>query len=406
MELDALKVLNVAGCELSADIQDIACSVRAIAAVDRARDLRTVGDVVEHALIIRIADVDGVLHRLSRAARVAAVDVLCRAACDVDGVLRRIRRIRCIADVAAVYLFKRSLARAQKVHGVLDCAACSPLRASTRDVLERLALGDSLERELVSFRRIPAVGNASVSLGIIVAVMISDVAVSEAVHVDKDGIRLARIRVRALDDLIVAAHGMILRCVVRELQLVRRRALHQRDRAERLVGREFRCVDRDLVPVRHLPVESVCERQHRAAALGEGVVDDPALRLVGGNMVGQMERIVLEVLRLLCRRILDHDIERIARHLGLVAAREHRIRKIRSRCKCCRRTVSDIHRITCGLAASRRKAAVDRTRDRAARKRDCVARDITAVRSLINIAAVDIRQRPCARPCNRDCILD
>ena len=114
-----------------------------------------------------------------------------------------------------------------------------------------------------------------------------------------------------------------------------------------------------------------------------------------------MECVVLEVLCLLCLCILHHDVQRIARHVGLIAAVKRGVVEVRARRERRRRAVAEVHMVARRLARAVRIAAVDRIRHRAARERHRIARHIAGVCRVRNRAAVDIRDRACARPRER-----
>ena len=216
-EVQLLKVCNLSRRNRAAHVQRIARYIAGLAAVYRARDPRTVRDRMECAVLVRIADIDSVARGLARAVRIAAVDRLHRTARDVDRVSCRIRSVRRITDVAAVYLLERTRTRADDIHSVACRTARHALRASAREPLDRIARGDTRECHRIALRRIAAVGNAGVGLGMRVDPVINDRTITEAVHVDQNAACLARVRIRALDDFVVAADGMIFRRIVREL---------------------------------------------------------------------------------------------------------------------------------------------------------------------------------------------
>ena len=242
--------------------------------------------------------------------------------------------------------------------------------------------------------------------------VIGDTALAETVGVDEDSARRARVRIRALDDFVVAARRSRLvafRRVVLEFQCARCLALHERERAERLVGGELRRVDRDLVPVDFLSTESVhaFEREHRAAALGVAVVNLAARRFVRGDVVGQVERVVFKVLCALDGGILDVDVQGVApRIVRLVAAVECCIFRM---CACGERrsrAVAEIHGVARGLSRARGIAAVDIAADAAARDGDGVARRVGMAGGVVDAPAHEIVQRRAAREGHgvaRDC---
>ena len=227
--------------------------------------------------------------------------------------------------------------------------------------------------------------------------------VSEAVVVENDRGRRARIRIRAQRRLVVAVRRgrrLVLSRVVREAERVRRRALQKRHIADDRAAAKLVRRDLDTRPVnRRAEAVRSRERQH-----GDGGI-------VRRRIVLHMEHILVEVARRLHRDVLCIDIQRIARDVARIAAAVERnsreIRPVRHRRRQARRiaahacsaVVAEVDRVARRRARARRAAAVDVARDRAARERDRAPGHIARAR---RIAAVDIARHRAA--CDSDIV--